>query len=175
MTTDVFDPQKRSEVMSRIRGRGNESTELAMVMVLKGARITGWRRHIERRPRLAPRDIGWHRTTGSGRLRIRPDFVFRQERVALFVDGCFWHGCPLHSSRPRQNAEFWEAKLKANRERDKRQTRALKAAGWTVLRYWEHELREPVSVSRRVARALKCFRTPRRQPRTAGPRTVSAP
>jgi DNA mismatch endonuclease (patch repair protein) len=154
MTTDVFDSKKRSEVMSRILGRGNKSTELAMVLVFKGARITGWRRHMELRPSLTPWDIGRNRARGSGRLRVRPDFVFRQERVALFVDGCFWHGCPVHSTKPRQNSEFWEMKLRANQERDRRQTRALKAAGWTVLRYWEHELREPASLSRRIVRAL---------------------
>ena len=72
-------------------------------------------------------------------LRISADMVFRRSRVAVFIDGCFWHGCPEHSSTPRTNVEYWAAKIAANRDRDARAGRLLAAAGWTVVRVWEHE------------------------------------
>lgn len=70
---------------------------------------------------------------------VRPDIVFSRRRVAVFVDGCFWHGCPQHVSWPSSNREFWRNKIETNRVRDAKQDTALKAAGWTVIRVWEHE------------------------------------
>lgn len=70
--------------------------------------------------------------------------VFPQARVAVFVDGCFWHGCPIHAVRPKTNAEFWSSKLAGNAARDRRQAESLTAAGWIVLRYWEHEVDQDV-------------------------------
>jgi len=75
---DVFTKRKRSEVMARIRGRGNKDTEIALAKLLRANGISGWRRNQA--------------------LIGKPDFIFRRERVAVFVDGCFWHGCPIHSS-----------------------------------------------------------------------------
>jgi len=74
----------------------------------------------------------------SGRA-IRPDLVFTRQRVAVFVDGCFWHRCPAHGTMPATNREYWEPKLAANRERDLRMTHDLQQAGWVVVRVWEHE------------------------------------
>lgn len=74
-----------------------------------------------------------------GETAVRPDIVFTRNHVAVFVDGCFWHGCPQHGEMPVSNREFWEAKISGTRDRDARQTAALEAAGWTVLRVWEHE------------------------------------
>jgi DNA mismatch endonuclease (patch repair protein) len=74
----------------------------------------------------------------SGR-RARPDIVFTRRRVAVFVDGCFWHSCPQHGRDPRKNAGYWAPKLARNRERDLENTRALEAAGWIVVRVWEHD------------------------------------
>ena len=71
--------------------------------------------------------------------RARPDIVFRRERVAVFLDGCFWHSCPQHATIPMANREWWRAKLGANVERDRRHDRDLTAAGWMVCRFWEHE------------------------------------
>jgi DNA mismatch endonuclease (patch repair protein) len=71
--------------------------------------------------------------------RVRPDIVFPRSQVAVFIDGCFWHGCPEHGEMPAANREFWEAKIEGTRERDQRQTTALERAGWRVLRVWEHE------------------------------------
>lgn len=89
---------------------------------------------------------------------MRPDLVFPSPRVAVFVDGCFWHGCPSHGHLPASNTTYWKAKLRRNRERDKRQTRALQGEGWKVIRMWEHtevvraadEIEEAVT-SRRLA------------------------
>lgn len=76
----------------------------------------------------------------AGLRPIRPDIVFTKRRVAIFIDGCFWHGCPEHGQRPGiRNGHYWSPKIAGNRERDARHTAALVAAGWTVLRFWEHE------------------------------------
>lgn len=72
-------------------------------------------------------------------LRTRADVVFVSAKVAVYVDGCFWHGCPDHATWPKNNAEFWRTKIETNRERDRRVGEALAAAGWVVVRVWEHE------------------------------------
>lgn len=118
---DVFTKAKRSQVMSLIRGHGNKDTELALIRIFRSHRITGWRRK-------------WA-------LFGKPDFVFPKLRLAIFVDGCFWHGCPEHGVKPGSNAEFWLNKFAANRARDQLVTRTLSSIGWRVLRIWEHELR----------------------------------
>ena len=85
----------------------------------------------------------------------RPDFVFPAERVAVFVDGCFWHGCPRHYNAPANNEAFWRRKLIANRTRDRLVTRTLTRAGWKVVRIWEHALAgDDRRVALRVLRVL---------------------
>lgn len=79
-----------------------------------------------------------NRSLGDG-VRCRPDLIFPGARVAVFVDGCFWHGCPQHASWPKANAAWWRCKLERNRERDQAVTATLVAAGWHVIRTWEHE------------------------------------
>ena len=133
--SDVFTKAKRSEVMSKIRGYGNKDTELALMKLFRRHRITGWRRHQP--------------------IFGKPDFVFPKQRVAIFVDGCFWHGCPKHCNTPSINRVFWERKLGANKTRDRRVNRELRRHGWYVIRIWEHELRSPTLVVRRVARSLE--------------------
>lgn len=118
---DVFTPAKRSEVMSRIRARGNKDTEQALVDIFRAQKITGWRRHQP--------------------VFGKPDFVFPKLRVAVFVDGCFWHGCPLHSTMPKTNSAFWAKKLGSNKARDRLVSQTLRKTGWHVLRIWEHDLR----------------------------------
>ena len=81
-------------------------------------------------------------------LRRKADVVFPTEKVAVFIDGCFWHGCPLHATWPKANADFWRAKIEANKARDLATDKTLEAAGWTVLRCWEHE--RPEEVGKRV-------------------------
>ena len=75
-----------------------------------------------------------------GDRRVRPDIAFTRQRVAVFVDGCFWHDCPEHGQRPTANAAFWEAKFRRTVERDRADTESLECSGWTVVRIWEHEL-----------------------------------
>ncbi|HEX6782167.1 MAG TPA: very short patch repair endonuclease [Solirubrobacterales bacterium] len=83
-----------------------------------------------------------------GDVRVRPDLVFKGARVAVFVDGCFWHSCPEHGDQPRTNTAYWRPKLEANVARDRRVDRALQDNGWRVVRAWEHE--SPVEVAERV-------------------------
>lgn len=132
---DVFTRQKRSEVMARIRGKGNRETELALRALLREHKINGWRRHYP--------------------IPGRPDFAFPGERVAVFVDGCFWHRCPKCSNMPANNREFWERKLNGNVARDRLVTRELRIEGWAVLRIWEHELQKPRRVMNRVRALLR--------------------
>jgi DNA mismatch endonuclease, patch repair protein len=86
------------------------------------------------------------------RLRRRADLVFTRQKVAVYVDGCFWHGCPIHATWPKANAEFWRNKIEANRRRDEDTNRRLEEAGWTVVRIWEHE--PPEEAAERVAAAV---------------------
>lgn len=133
---DVFTPAKRSAVMAGIRSRNNRSTELALMCAMRAAGVSGWRRHVAIR---LPQRV--HDRDGPSRPRtVRPDFVFRESRVVVFVDGCFWHGCPKHCTKPATNAAWWREKLHANAERDRETTRLLTRAGWRVLRLWEHAL-----------------------------------
>jgi len=118
---DVFSRTKRSDIMSRIRGRENKATELALATLLRRGAVKGWRRHLP--------------------VEGTPDFAFPQDHVAIFVDGCFWHRCPKHSTLPTTNRAFWRHKLDANRTRDQKVNRQLRKHGWRVLRIWEHELR----------------------------------
>jgi len=80
-------------------------------------------------------------------LRSRADVVFTRRRIAVFIDGCFWHACPTHGTMPKSNAEWWRNKLEANVRRDLAATEALKEAGWTVLRFWEHDDPDDVALS----------------------------
>lgn len=80
------------------------------------------------------------------------DVAFTRTKVAVFIDGCFWHGCPDHATQPRANSEWWARKLKANMTRDTDTSRFLREQGWTVVRFWEHE--EPASVADRVQAAV---------------------
>lgn len=132
---DVFTKAKRSAVMSQIRGRGNKDTELAMMKLLRQHRITCWRRHQK--------------------VFGKPDFIFRRVRLALFVDGCFWHGCPKHCKIPAGNRPFWKKKFAANNARDRRVNRMLRKLGWLVVRIWEHDLsKRGDACARRIARSL---------------------
>jgi DNA mismatch endonuclease (patch repair protein) len=139
--SDVFTKAKRSEVMSLIRGRGNQATEIALAKFFRRNQITGWRR--------------------NQKIFGKPDFVFRQARLAVFVDGCFWHGCPRHGTQPAGNRSFWKKKFARNQARDRLVNRALCRAGWRVLRIWEHTLRwatmkpqNEARLVRRIQRAL---------------------
>lgn len=131
---DVFSKEKRSDVMSKIRGKGNKDTELVMIQIFKEFKITGWRR--------------------NQKILGKPDFTFWRQRVVIFIDGCFWHGCPTHATKPKNNEEFWEKKLNKNKERDLFVVAQLEKMNWKVIRIWEHELKDHSSVSSKIQKAL---------------------
>ena len=92
----------------------------------------------------------------KGVTRARPDIAFPRQKVAVFVDGCFWHSCPEHGTLPKANREWWRAKLADNADRDRRHDQELESAGWTVLRFWEHEASpDDAAAVERVIRAGK--------------------
>jgi DNA mismatch endonuclease (patch repair protein) len=133
---DIWDAKKRSLVMGAVRGFGNKSTELRLIAILRQQRITGWRR--------------------KATLPGRPDLVFPGAKLAIFTDGCFWHGCPRCYRAPQTRRVFWRNKLIDNLRRDRRVTRQLQKMGWRVLRVWECSLRKhPGLVSTRVRTCLK--------------------
>ena len=122
--------------MSAVRSGGNRATELVLVKLLRNNGISGWRRRVT--------------------LPGKPDFIFHKQRVAIFVDGCFWHGCSKHCRMPHGNRDYWQAKIGGNKARDQIVRRALRRAGWRVLRIWEHELarKNEKRLLRRIQRAL---------------------
>jgi DNA mismatch endonuclease (patch repair protein) len=148
---DVFTKKKRSQIMAAIRSHGNKDTELKLASILRSAGITGWRRH---------QPVPGH-----------PDFIFRCHRLAVFVDGCFWHGCPKHGRTPGSNRAYWLPKLRRNRQRDRQTTRVLRTAGWRVLRFWAHDLTRPSAVAARITSELsiappQCQNDPTKNERT---------
>ena len=131
---DVFTKKKRSQIMAAIRSTGNKATELKLASILRAAGITGWRRHQ--------------------RLPGRPDFIFRRHRLAIFVDGCFWHGCRWHCRMPQGNRYYWQKKIKRNAVRDQATNKLLRKTGWRVLRIWEHSLHSPHAVAASIISEL---------------------
>src|SRR5580658_7712069 len=127
---DVFTKKKRSEVMGGICSTQNKETEEALAELFRLHNVKGWRRNV--------------------RMVGKPDFIFREARVAVFVDGCFWHGCKKHFRLPASNTEYWKQKIERNRKRDKLVGRLLRGKGWRVLRIWAHELKP--SPVRRICR-----------------------
>ena len=120
---DKFDRATRSRVMSRTKSSGTKTTEWKFRSLLIRSSVRGWK-------------IGHH----SG-LPGSPDFVFLRARLAIFLDGCFWHGCNRCRSIPTTNRTFWVTKIQRNKERDEKVARILRAVGWKVMRIWEHELK----------------------------------
>lgn len=134
----------RSRIMSRIRGQHTKSTERVLRMALVRAGVRGWRLHA--------RDL-----TGN------PDIFFCRERIAIFVDGCFWHGCPKCGHIPKIRTMFWATKIMRNKRRDQNNNRILKRGGIEVIRIWEHAVQgEPESATRCINMALKNRRANRR-------------
>lgn len=95
-------------------------------------------------------------------LRRKADIVFTRQRVAVFIDGCYWHACPEHGTRARTNADYWSAKLKRNVARDADTTSRLETAGWVVMRFWEHE--DPTTVAAGISEALLGLSSGTRRP-----------
>jgi len=119
---DVFDEKTRSEIMKKVRSNKNKSTELKLIKLFKEYGITGWKRNYK--------------------VKGHPDFVFLKQRVAVFVDGCFWHGHDCRNTRPKNNEEYWSNKRERNIKHDKQITELFESRGWHVLRIWECELKK---------------------------------
>lgn len=118
---DTFSKAERSRIMASVKSRNAKSTELKFISVLKEKGITGWRRN--------------YLLTG------KPDFVFPRIRISVFIDGCFWHGCPSHCRMPSSNINYWNKKIEKNKIRDKKITKSLKMKNWKIIRIWEHEIK----------------------------------
>ncbi|MDO8872893.1 MAG: very short patch repair endonuclease [Methanoregula sp.] len=118
---DVLNEQQRKHNMSRIRGK-NTGPEIKLRKMLWSHGIRGYRIH--------------HNMPG------KPDIVFIKKKIAIFIDGCFWHKCPIDFQEPETRKEFWMKKINSNVERDKKITKKLQEEGWTVIRFWEHEVRK---------------------------------
>ncbi len=119
---DVFDKTKRSEIMSRVRSKGNVATEKKLLALFRENGIKGWRRNYP--------------------LFGKPDFVFPKKRVAVFVDGEFWHGHPTKGQIPETNSDFWRNKIERNKDRDRLVNKTLIGKRWKVVRIWQHELND---------------------------------
>jgi DNA mismatch endonuclease, patch repair protein len=133
---DILTPSQRSARMALVRSKGNKTTELRLIRLMRARKISGWRR--------------------GSKLPGRPDFVFPRELVAVFVDGDFWHGNPNTYSAPVANDRFWLTKVTNNRRRDRRVNRVLRARGWSVIRIWESSLRQ--RSWREVERLARCLK-----------------
>jgi DNA mismatch endonuclease (patch repair protein) len=153
---DRISKSERSAIMSRIRGRGNKRTETDVISLFRKSGIKGWRRHLtirftESESRLAQSSDGI-----KFKAQVRPDFSFPKLKIALFIDGCFWHGCPKCYRKPKSRGRFWTRKVRRNKERDLFQTFALRANDWQVIRIWECALAKHTETCvRRIQRALK--------------------
>jgi DNA mismatch endonuclease (patch repair protein) len=125
---DNLTPEDRRKTMRAVKGKGT-SLERRLSAMLAGMGLSGWKKNVS--------DIAG-----------KPDVVFPRERVLIFIDGCFWHGCP-HCKRklPQTNREYWESKIKRNVERDERNTQTLVDDGWRVMRVWEHEMQDAATRS----------------------------
>jgi DNA mismatch endonuclease (patch repair protein) len=130
---DSLSKSERSLQMSRVRSKGNRSTEVRLRMELVRSGIKGWELH--------PRNV-----VGA------PDFWFAAKGVAVFVDGCFWHGCKTCLRMPKGNRTYWEAKIARNIARDSEVTSALSRNGISVIRIWEHEVRPKMNLKKAVLR-----------------------
>ncbi|MCR4315541.1 MAG: very short patch repair endonuclease [Planctomycetes bacterium] len=133
--TDKVNAQRRSSIMKAVKSRGNASTELKLIEYFQESNIKGWSRSFP--------------------LIGNPDFVFAKFKVAVFVDGCFWHGCKKHCRMPKSNTTYWEKKIERNAAHDSTINKNLDGKGWKVIRLWEHELsKRPTQKLNRLKRLL---------------------
>lgn len=119
---DVFDKEKRSQIMSAVHSKQNKSTEIRLIKIFKENGIIVWRRNYK--------------------VKGHPDLIFPTKRIAIFVDGCFWHGHDCRNTRPSDNAEYWQRKRERNISHDKEITAMFEMRGWIVIRIWECELKK---------------------------------
>ena len=119
---DAFDSKKRSDIMSKVYSKNNKSTELKLIQIFEENNIKGWRRNYP--------------------VKGHPDFVFLDKKIAILVDGCFWHGHYCRNTRSSDNAEYWNKKIERNMKHDKEVAAFFEQRGWTIIRIWECELKK---------------------------------
>jgi len=133
--SDTVSQKKRSEIMKANKPKGNKSTELKLIQLFKQLGLKGWRRN--------------YKIAGA-----IPDFVFLKKKIAVFADGCFWHGHNCRNLTPKQNSEYWQKKIENNRIRDKKINERLEQKGWGVIRVWECEIKK-CDVNSKIFKTLK--------------------
>ena len=134
VVADRFTRAERSRIMAAVKARGNKQTEARLVDLFRRNGMTGWRRHLP--------------------LRGKPDFTFVRQRVVIFVDGCFWHGCAHHLRMPQSNRAYWQKKIFGNVIRDRIIRKELRARGWKVVSIWEHEFLNERQLIKRLQKIL---------------------
>mgnify|MGYP001627383636 CR=1 FL=1 len=122
--TDTFSKLERSAIMKKVKSKGNKSTEQRLIQIFQDKNITGWRRNYP--------------------VKGKPDFVFLKKKIAVFADGCFWHGHHCRNITPKQNQEYWDKKRERNIQRDINITKYFEKRGWTVLRFWECDIKKGI-------------------------------
>lgn len=132
---DVFTKEQRSQIMRQVKSSRNKSTEIKLLRYFKKQEIKGWRRNYK--------------------LFGKPDFVILKIKLAIFVDGCFWHGHNCRNTKPKDNYEYWENKIKRNIQRDSNVSTYLVAKGWNVIRLWECELKNEQILKEKMNKYLK--------------------
>lgn len=120
--SDTFSKDKRSQIMRQVKSSRNKSTELKLIKIFKSHSIIGWRRNFK--------------------IFGKPDFVFPKQRIAIFLDGCFWHGHDCRNTKPADNKDYWTKKIEKNIQRDVRVTEILTGKNWKVIRIWECKLKD---------------------------------
>lgn len=120
---DTFSKKERSQIMAKVKSKGNRSTELKAIQIFNELNIIGWRRNYP--------------------VKGKPDFVFLKYKIAVFIDGCFWHGCKDHCRMPNSNQDYWQKKIKKNKIRDIIVNTRFSNRKWIVIRIWEHDLKKP--------------------------------
>lgn len=137
--SDTFSKEERSAIMQKVKSKDNKSTEQKLIGIFKQYGIKGWRRNYA--------VIG------------KPDFVFLNKKIAVFADGCFWHGHHCRNITPKQNQSYWDKKRQRNIQRDKDVTSNFENRGWTVLRYWECDInRGDIDLTPLTGRRTKAHR-----------------
>ncbi|MFA6449367.1 MAG: very short patch repair endonuclease [bacterium] len=131
---DTFDRETRSRIMFAVKSK-NTGLENKFFALLNQAGIRNYKKHPEN-------------------VKGSPDLIFRKEKIAVFIDSCFWHGCPKHLRRPASNQEYWTAKIARNVARDRKIRAELRRDGWSALRIWEHDLKSPEKSIRKIQRTL---------------------
>lgn len=127
---DTFTKDQRSQIMRQVKSSRNKSTEIRLIQLFKNLSIKGWRRNYK--------------------IFGKPDFIFPKLRIAIFIDGCFWHGHNCRNTKPKDNEKYWTQKINRNIQRDKIVNEHLNKKGWTIIRLWECELKDSAILNEKL-------------------------